>query len=190
VPGGVTGWHHSPAHVALLALAGAGILAGGLGGVTVAGSLYPSARAVPQAVPSIAEQQRAAPAVRTSLAVGATSSASRWPTPAVSTAATARPRAHARPRGRHHVAPAAQVGTQVVPARAPVARAPAPATSSPASAPAATRGGAVSAPVNRPAPVVVAPAPSPAPIRTPAPKPAPKPAAPAPQPTAAFDDSG
>ncbi|HEV7752422.1 MAG TPA: hypothetical protein VGO71_12825 [Baekduia sp.] len=184
MPLGVTGWH-SPAQVALLALAGAGVLGGGLAGVTVAGSLYPGATAAPRGAPAIAEE-RAAPVVRTSLAIGATSSASRWPTPSLSAAGR---RAHARPRRPHHVATASQATAPVVAvqAAAPIVHAPAVQAARPASTPASARGGAISAPVTRrPAPVVVRPAPRPAPIRTPAPKPAAR----APQPTAAFDDSG
>jgi hypothetical protein len=188
VPGRVTAWR-SPAHVALLALAGAGVLAGGVAGVTVAGSVYPGAAPMQPAAPAIIAQQRAAPAVRASLAIGATSAASRWPTP-LSTAATRRRGPLPRHHRRHRVVPAARPATQVIAVRAapaPVAPARRTAAATPrAVTPQATGGGAVSAPVTRPAPVVVRPAPSVAPIRAPAPKPAAR----APRPTAAFDDSG
>ncbi|MCZ4493295.1 MAG: hypothetical protein JWP53_2226, partial [Conexibacter sp.] len=93
----MTTWR-SPARLALLTLAGAGVLGGGLAGVTVAGNLYPGAASEQGSAPPIA-QDLAAQAVRASMAVGATS-ATRWPTLPLGTAATPRRSAHARHRPR------------------------------------------------------------------------------------------
>ncbi|MCW3022164.1 MAG: hypothetical protein JWR30_1486, partial [Conexibacter sp.] len=106
----MTTWR-SPAQLALLTLAGAGVLGGGLVGVTVAGNLYPGA-ASEQASAPIA-QDRAAQAVRASMAVGATS-ATRWPTLPLGTAATPRRSAHARHRPRPRVVPVAQPRPQAL----------------------------------------------------------------------------